>query len=230
MRRVSHNKADAKGRLRNVLLLAVLTGLLFQKAQGQTLSEWFSQKKTQQEYLLRQIAALQLYAGYVEKGYSIVHKGLTVIRDIKEGEFGLHRDFFHSLGNVNPRLNPDTRMTELAVLQRDILKDYERVKKVMKVRGFFSVDEVAYVNRVYERLLEDCAAVLGEMIAVTTPGKLEMKDGERMERMDRLEDEMEKDRAFSANFSRETLQLAAGREAEDKGLKALTALIPHENN
>ena len=44
---------------------------------AQTLAEWVSQKVTQKKYLLQQIAALQVYSGYLSKGYSIAKDGLN---------------------------------------------------------------------------------------------------------------------------------------------------------
>ena len=61
--------------------------------EAQTFSEWFRQKKTQKKYLLQQIAALQVYIGYAQKGYRIAKEGLTTIGGFTKGEFDLHSDF-----------------------------------------------------------------------------------------------------------------------------------------
>src|SRR3954469_16187075 len=74
------------------------------QSQGQTFSEWFRQKKTQKKYLIEQIAALQVYTGYLEKGYSIVIEGLSQISNIKHSDFDLHADYFSSLKYINPSI------------------------------------------------------------------------------------------------------------------------------
>ncbi len=61
---------------------------------AQTFDEWFKQQETQKKYLIQQIAALQVYTGYVQKGYSVAKKGLATIGSIKEGDFNLHSNFF----------------------------------------------------------------------------------------------------------------------------------------
>ena len=66
-------------------------------AHTQTWDEWFRQKETQKKYLLEQIAALNVYLGYVKEGYSIARDGLRIINDIKQGDFKLHDDKFQSL-------------------------------------------------------------------------------------------------------------------------------------
>ena len=50
------------------LIIIMLLGMLVTGVKAQTFAEWFQQKKTQKIYLLEQIAALQIYTGYLQKG------------------------------------------------------------------------------------------------------------------------------------------------------------------
>jgi len=84
---------------------------------GQTFEEWTQQKKTQKKYLLQQIAALQLYLGYVKKGYEVVNKGLITVRNIKNGDFNLHRDFLGSLKRVNPKIKKYAKVADIIAYQ-----------------------------------------------------------------------------------------------------------------
>src|SRR3546814_4811730 len=61
-------------------------------AQATKWKEWFRQKKTQKEYLVMQIAALQAYIQVAKRGYEIAKTGLTTIGNIKDGDFNLHRE------------------------------------------------------------------------------------------------------------------------------------------
>ena len=56
--------------------LIILFAVVSTSVKAQTFAEWFQQGATQKKYLLQQIAALQVYIGYVQKGYSIAKKGL----------------------------------------------------------------------------------------------------------------------------------------------------------
>ena len=49
----------------------MLFAIISTGTRAQTFAEWFRQSATQKKYLLQQIAALQVYIGYVQKGYSI---------------------------------------------------------------------------------------------------------------------------------------------------------------
>ncbi len=94
-----------EGLVRLVVLCIMLAAFPFQLIRAQTFSEWFRQKKTQQRYLLEQIAALRVYAGYVHKGYGIVSDGLQTVRDITNVEFNLHGFFISGVSGAATR-NP----------------------------------------------------------------------------------------------------------------------------
>src|SRR5436190_21373731 len=80
---------------------------------AQGLSEWFNQNATQKKYLLQQIAALQVYTQYLQKGYSIAKTGLTTIGNFKNGHFSLDKDFFASLENINPKIKKYSRVSDI---------------------------------------------------------------------------------------------------------------------
>ncbi len=106
--------------MKNYLIILFVLSVSF--CQGQTYDEWFRQKKTQKKYLLEQIAALQTYIGYAGKGYSIVTGGLSIIRNIKHGDFNLHNNFFNSISSVNPAIKKYSKVVSIIVMQISIAK------------------------------------------------------------------------------------------------------------
>jgi hypothetical protein len=67
------------GRYRRIVLLVVLGLLTVRSLKTQTFSEWFRQNSTRLKYYGKQIAALQLYLGKLEKGYEIANDGIGSI-------------------------------------------------------------------------------------------------------------------------------------------------------
>ncbi|UTA69034.1 TerB family tellurite resistance protein [Emticicia sp. 21SJ11W-3] len=191
---------------------------------AQKMKEWVNQKKTQVEYLVLQIAANQVYLEYVKKGYRIARDGLNTISSFKRGEFNLHDAFFQSLKTVNPEVKRYVRIAETVDLQRKIVQEYSKLLKVLTANDAFTVEELDYVRRVFSRLLDDCGLMLDELITVTTNGKLEMKDDERMARIDKLFSDMQDKYTFSQSFSGETKTMAAGRLQEKNDLNTSRAL------
>ncbi len=192
-----------------LLLVSVAGGL-----QAQTFAEWFNQKQTQKKYLLQQIAALQVYIGYAKKGYKIAKEGLTTIGGFTRGEFNLHTDYFNSLKSVNPEIRRYAKVADIITLQIKIVQNYNRTSRQIKSSDAFSNDEQAYVSRVFGRLLDDCDKTLDELITITTNSKLEMKDNERIDRIDKLYLDMQDKFTFSQSFSNDAKSLAASRLKE----------------
>lgn len=192
--------------------------------QAQTFSEWFRQKKTQKKYLLQQIAALQVYIGYAQKGYKIAKEGLTTIGGFTKGEFDLHGDYFNSLKKVNPEIKQYAKVADIIAMQLKIVKDYNRSYGQISRSNAFNNGELEYIRRVFSRLLDDCDQTLDELIAVTTSGKLEMKDDERMGRIDRLYLDMQDKYSFSQSFSNDAKTLAVARAKENTEIQTSRAL------
>ena len=206
------------------LLILLLLGMLATTTQAQTYAEWFKQKKTQKKYLVQQIAALQVYIGYAQKGYSIAKEGLNTIGNFKQGEFNLHTGYFNSLKSVNPKIKQYSKVADIIIMQIAIIQGYSRNRRQMWESGAFNEEELDYVMRVLGRLLDDCENTLNALITVTTNGNLEMKDDERLERIDILYQDMTDNYTFSQSFNNQTMVLAASRINEDNDVQTSRAL------
>jgi len=205
--------------MKKILLLLFLLISIIQSLQAQTFDEWFQQKKTQKKYLIQQIAALQVYIEYAQKGYRIAKEGLNTIGGFTRGEFNLHTDYFNSLKNVNPEVKRYVKIAEIISLQIQIVQNRNRTIRQFKNIDAFSTDELSYIGSVFNRLLDDCDKTLDELITITTDGKLQMKDGERFSRIDKLFAEMQDMFTFSQSFSNNAGLLAASRIKEKSDIQ-----------
>jgi hypothetical protein len=196
--------------MKKILVMAFAV-LCFSQANSQTFAEWFQQSKTQREYLLKQIAALQVYISYAKKGYDIAQKGLTTIRDIKKGDFNLHQTFFSSLKTVNPQIQQYGKIADIIAMQAKIIGQSSKAIKEIKQSGQFTGKEISYCSQVFNNLLNECIKSIDELLLVTTSGKLEMKDDERLKRIELLYTDMQDKYSFCRSFSSNTGMLALNR-------------------
>lgn len=180
--------------------------------------------------LLQQIAALKVYIGYAQKGYSIAQKGLKTVGDFKRREFGLHTNYFNSLKMVNPAIKNYARVAEILFLEAKVIETCNLSQAQLQQDGLFHGDETEYIKRVYERLLEDCEATLDELINVTTDNQLEMKDNERMKRIDALYGNMRDNYTFCQSFSNQVRLLSLSRAKESNDIKTGRAVQGINNN
>jgi hypothetical protein len=181
---------------------------------GQTFNEWFRQKKTQKKYLLQQIAALKVYLDYLKKGYKIVDKGLTIVGDIKQGKFDLDIEYLESLKNVNSAVSGSAKVASIVAYQRMIIIEFRRLKASANDTDLLTNEEKQYVESVYANMLRESDMSLDELDRVLSNSDFEMKDDERVKRVDALYVDMKEKYMFTKSFANSTELLIAQRSKD----------------
>lgn len=194
-----------------VFLFFLVLAISTVKGQAQNTAEWLRQKNTQKKYLLQQIAALQIHLESIKKGYRIARTGLQAVSDLKNGEFNLHSLYFQSLKKVNPTIRKYGRIAEISATQVKILKDYKALKDRIQADGMYSRAELDYIDRASGSILDNCEQVISDLIDVVSDGKLELKDDERLERIDQLYNAMQENADLSRSFSYEVMGISQNR-------------------
>src|ERR1700754_3337498 len=103
----------------------------------------FSQNKI--TVMIEQIAKYEVYLADLKKGYDIVNKGLTLISDIKHGDFDLHKDYFNSLKSVNPQIKGEAKVATILAMQAEILSNYQSYYQKFQQAGVFTQKEISYL-------------------------------------------------------------------------------------
>jgi hypothetical protein len=201
--------------MKKIIAIALLLSFA-ESITAQTSAEWFNQKATQRKYLVQQIAALQVYIGYVSQGYSIAKKGLNTIQDIKHGDWNMHSTYFTSLVTVNPKIKRYAKVADIIALQINIAKQTAKTIKNCQNSGQLTSSELAYLQRVFSTLLDDCAKSLDNLFNLITNGQLSMKDDERIAAIDKLYVDMADKQVFVRSFSNAAAGLCVRRDSDLK--------------
>ena len=196
------------------LLLLILVLVSATSIKGQTTAEWTQQDETQIKYLVEQISAFQTYLGYVKKGYDIAHKGLTTVQNIKNGEWNLHKDFFGSLKNVNPSIMGYAKVADIIAMQINIVKRTKALINQCGKDGQFTNQEIGYLEKVCDNLLTECLKNIDELMMIITSGELEMKDDERIKRIEKIYVDMQDKQTFLVSFGNKAILLSKQRQHE----------------
>ncbi len=203
--------------MKKTVLLLVMVGLFN--------GSLYAQQAKQKRMLLLQIAALRTYADYAAKGYKAVKSGLNFISDAKKGEVNLHSDYFTSLISVNPNVKNYARVAEIIALHVQIAKKYNRTIEGIRQDDLFHGRELDYIERTFKRLLDSCGESLDTLFLITTSTKLEMKDDERIERIDQIYEQASQDYAFCEKFSGEIKMLSLSKAKEKNDVKQAGKLL-----
>lgn len=207
--------------MKKIALVLFLAGLLTGNIQAQA---------KQREELLKQIAAFKVYIGYAKKGYSIAQKGLNTIGDFKRGEFTLHADYFNSLKKVNPKIKSYSRVVNIVSLQVKVLENYKHIIKQVQQDDLFHGNEIAYIKRVLVRVVENCESTLEKLIVILTDDEFEMKDDERLKRIDVLYEDMLESYVFCEDFINQTRLMCLSRGKETLDIKSSRSLQDFNNS
>ncbi|HEY4062372.1 MAG TPA: hypothetical protein VGM30_10750 [Puia sp.] len=140
--------------------------------------------------MLEQIAALQTLIGSVEKGYRASEQGLATIRDIRQGEFDLHRTFFQSLSTVDTGVAQMPVVAAILQWRQAIGYAFETAMTRYHSSPWLQPPEKDYVQSVYEKVEIVCGQDGETMGALIRDSVVQMTDGERMRRLTKIGNRM----------------------------------------
>lgn len=205
-------------------MLIVIGSVLTFGAEAQTLKEWFKQKKTQKEYLIKQIAALKVYLNYLKEGYDIAQKGLNMVGEIKGRNFSDHENHFGSLRIAKDNLGNASKIDLILGRQVAIMNEFRELKNVCRNNENLSEEEIHYVDLVYSNLLMECDKVMVALQTVVTDNAYQMTDDERIERIDAIYDDMNRKYVFTRTFCSSTKTLIMQRGVEKREIESARKL------
>jgi len=160
----------------------------------------------------------------VKKGYVIVSKGYTAIKDISQGNFNLHEAFIDGLMTVSPVIKNYKRVGDIISYQKNIVREYKSAFIQFKQCGNFSPDEIEYLGKVYGQLFNKSIQNLDELATVITSSKLSMSDDERLQAIDRIFADTEDKLQFLRDFNKKTNFLAIQRSREKQDVATMQQL------
>ncbi len=200
--------------MKKLLVITFGLCLCMSCANAQTWNEWFRQKKTQKKYLIQQIAALKVYLKYLKEGYDVAKKGLGMIGDIKDGNFNDHATYFESLSLVNPSIKQSRKIALIAQMQQQIMREFNELDEDCHESEYLTANELQYVRDVYSNMLAKCEDSIEELNVIISDHSSQLKDDERIERIDLIYENMNDKRDFVQSFSNSTRMIMAQRVRE----------------
>lgn len=189
--------------MKSVLLFIVLA-LLLNRANGQFLGGFFNQKSTQTKYMLEQIAAFKVYAGYLNQGYNIVKDGTGLIGDLKNGEFSLHKGYFNSLAGVSPAVRKYPKVPAIYALQSEMADDQEAATRMLPALTPGQADQL---RRTLSGIRASSALELDELLLILEDGNTEMTEDARLQAIDRIYSRVQQMYAYQKRLLKSTASL-----------------------
>ena len=182
-----------------------------------------SQSQEAQQLLLdwQKLTVLKGILSDMKTGYQIVSKGYSTIRDISQGNFNLHEAFLDGLWLISPAVRKYWKIPEIINDQVALLKEYKTAYSNFKQGGHFTPDEIIYLGKVYNNLINQSLKGLEELTNVITANKLRMSDDERLAAIDKIHADMQEELLFLRSFDNNTSVLALQRVREQNEINSM---------
>ncbi len=173
--------------------------------------------------MLQQIAALRGYIATAREGYQIVEQGLTTIRDIRNGEFQLHRAFFDSLSAVNPVVKMMPEVSEIINTPKALI---DQLSKAMTrwSRPWLSKGEMTGNREIYQNFIALGLKNTGLLQKLISDGALKMTDGERISQIEALAERVRALDRSAQSFITFTDRLITQRKQEHRDVEKVKYL------
>jgi hypothetical protein len=198
---------------RTAATAALLMITIAAPVRAQTFNEWFKQKKTQKAYLIQQIAALKVYLEYLKDGYDIVKKGMNIVGDIKEGNYNSHKEYFGSLSKVNRLVSSSPQASRIVYLQTITVRLINQLRTRLDDSELTEAER-KYLEKVCSNIMVITKDNTEQLELLLTDGKLEMKDDERIDRLNELDRNVLTCFTFTKNLCNDTNLLILQREKD----------------
>lgn len=160
----------------------------------------------------------------LKKGYEIVSKGYSTIKDLSQGNFSLHKTFLDGLLTVSPAVRKYKRVADIISNQLQLVKEYKNAFNRFKQDKNFNPQEIEYVGKVYANLFHRSMDDMDELLVIVTDNKLRMSDDERLEAIDRVLLGMQDKLLFLRHFNNNTTILALQRAKDKNDIETVGAL------
>jgi ribosomal protein S19E (S16A) len=160
----------------------------------------------------------------MKKGYEILDKGYTEIRNIAKGRFDLHKAFLDGLLAVSPSVRNYHRIGAILDAENNLVQEYNWGRSQAYASGLFTGQEREYFERMYSTVYKHSLQSLDELTMVVTEGELRMSDAQRLRSIDRVYAEINGQLRALRQLNRETTLQAEQRRHEKDELNFLKLL------
>ena len=115
---------------------------------------------------------------------------------------------------MSPVVANSFKVNEVLLIQQQIIRDFKNLLQDVRGHPNLNPDEIEYIQAVYQGMLTTGNASLEELAVITTSGEVEMKDDERLLRLDKIHEDVLDQYSFVQDFIACVHMLSGSRAKE----------------
>jgi multidrug efflux pump subunit AcrB len=110
-----------------------------------------------------------------------------------------------------------------------VIRTYKYIYSYVQSISLYSPAEIDFIHRVFTNLVNNSSNDLDELITVITTNELEMKDDERLKRIDAIYVSMQDKYAFAKSFGDQAKVLAIQKATDKNNIETSRSLYGFKN-
>lgn len=171
--------------------------------------------------LIKRIALLQVYLGYIKKGYRVVQGGLRLIGDVKNGEFSLHTDYLGSWGKVNPAIRKGQITLACISLQQQLIRRCYALSRQAEASTMLADREA--VQQTVGVVLQEVELAIGVLGTWMEDTQLKVTDEDRLTALHQLYHQMLELSQFLDSYQTDWQVLQMQRQRAQQSIQSIRA-------
>jgi hypothetical protein len=146
---------------------------------------------------------------------------LTETSDWSQKQKDLYSGYYKELETVKSIIAYYERIKDMTEKQASLLSQYNHAWNLLKSDRHFSVEELAYMQKVYSGILQESVKNLDEILVVINSFKTQMTDAKRLELIDKAADRVDTNCSDLKEFNNQNYTLSIQRAKSANEIETL---------
>lgn len=149
---------------------------------------------------------------------------LEEIGDWVERQKNIYKDYFDELHKVKTLITYYQQIRNITGKQVRLVEEYRRAWQMIKKDRHFTADEVTYMGRVYEGILNETVNNIDQLAIVINSFATQMSDAKRMEIIANVDSQVDLNLNDLRRFNNENVLLSLNRAKSESEIKMVKDL------
>jgi predicted transcriptional regulator YheO len=136
----------------------------------------------------------------------------------------LYGDYYEELWKVKAVLSYYYRIKDITDQQLQLVAAYKQAFALLKQDRHFTIEELAYMGRVYTGILEESLKCLDGLFLVINSFATQMSDAKRLALIEEVAHDMQQHKNALQQFTNQNIQLSLQRARDEKDVTIVKAL------
>ncbi|WP_199119256.1 conjugal transfer protein TraI [Pedobacter sp. ASV28] len=154
---------------------------------------------------------------------------LEEIGDWVERQKNIYKDYFDELHKVKTLITYYQQIRNITGKQVQLVEEYKRAWQMVKKDKNFTADEVTYMGRVYEGILNETVQNIDQLAIVINSFATQMSDAKRMEIISNVDNQVDLNLKDLRKFNTENALLSLNRAKSESEIKMVKDLYGIKN-